>query len=309
MSINVEKILVTGASGFVGSAVAAKLIDDYQLISVVRKGASKEKIPGQVMSINGLENDVDFSEALADIDVVIHIAAKAHNTSVEESEYYKVNVEGTLNLARQAARCGVKRFIFLSSIGVNGSENQKPFTEADEPQPSELYAESKWRAEQGLWDISEQYNLDVVIIRPPLVYGPNAPGNFGRLVRLAQKGIPLPLGNIKNQRSFIALDNLVDLIATCVEHPDASNQLFVAGDGCDVSTTDLLLGLSRAMGKSLYLIPLPANLLMFFMSAVGKEKMARQLLGSLRVDISKARSLLGWEPPVSFEEGLKRCFK
>ncbi|WP_415906462.1 NAD-dependent epimerase/dehydratase family protein [Neptuniibacter sp. QD72_48] len=309
MSINVEKILVTGASGFVGSAVAAKLIDDYQLISVVRKGASKEKIPGQVMSINGLENDVDFSEALADIDVVIHIAAKAHNTSVEESEYYKVNVEGTLNLARQAARCGVKRFIFLSSIGVNGSENQKPFSEADEPQPSELYAESKWRAEQGLWDISEQYNLDVVIIRPPLVYGPNAPGNFGRLVRLAQKGIPLPLGNIKNQRSFIALDNLVDLIATCVEHPDASNQLFVAGDGCDVSTTDLLLGLSRAMGKSLYLIPLPANLLMFFMSAVGKEKMARQLLGSLRVDISKARSLLGWEPPVSFEEGLKRCFK
>jgi nucleoside-diphosphate-sugar epimerase len=202
----------------------------------------------------------------------------------------------------------VKRFLFISSIGVNGNINTRPFTEDDEPNPAEPYALSKWEAEQGLWEIQRETGMEVVIIRPPLVYGPNAPGNFGSLMRWVEKGLPLPLGAIDNQRSLVALDNLVDLIITCIDHPAAANQVFLAGDGEDLSTTELLRGVARAMGKSAHLIPVPPSLLMLGATLLGKKAVAQRLLGSLQVDISKARRLLGWQPPVSVEEGLRRCF-
>jgi len=224
------------------------------------------------------------------------------------AEYRRVNVDGALNLARQAATAGVKRFIFISSIGVNGNINTRPFTEGDTPNPAELYAQSKWEAEQGLWEIQRETGMELVIIRPPLVYGPNAPGNFGSLMRWVEKGVPLPLGAIHNQRSLVALDNLVDLIIACIDHPAAANQVFLAGDGQDLSTTELLRGVARAMGKSSRLIPVPSSLLMLGATLLGKKAVAQRLLGSLRVDISKARNVLGWEPPISVEEGLRRCF-
>ncbi len=223
-------------------------------------------------------------------------------------EFRKVNVDGTLALARQAAAAGLSRFIFISSIGVNGNINTRPFTENDNPGPAEPYAQSKWEAEQGLWEIQRETGIDIVIIRPPLVYGPEAPGNFGSLVRWVERRMPLPLGAIHNQRSLVALDNLVDLIITCIDHPAASNQVFLAGDGQDLSTTELLRGVAKAMGKPSRLIPVPATLLMQGATLLGKKPVAQRLLGSLQVDISKARSLLGWEPPVSVEEGLRRCF-
>jgi len=259
-----------------------------------------------------LESASNWMDALEGVNTVIHTAARAHVMKDEVpdplAEYRKVNVAGTLNLARQAAQAGVKRFIFISSIGVNGNINICPFTEHDEPSPAEPYAQSKWEAEQGLWDIQRETGMELVIIRPPLVYGANAPGNFGSLVCWIEKGVPLPLGAIHNKRSLVALDNLVDLIVTCIDHPAAANQVFLAGDGQDVSTTELLRGVGRTMGKPARLIPVPAGMLMFGAGFLGKKAVAQRLLGSLQVDISKARSLLGWEPPLSVEEGLRRCF-
>jgi nucleoside-diphosphate-sugar epimerase len=219
-----------------------------------------------------------------------------------------VNVAGTLNLAAQASEAGVERFVFLSSIGVNGNANTSAFSETDLPRPEGDYAQSKLEAEQGLWDIQRRTGMEIVILRPPLVYGPDAPGNFNSLVRWVQKGVPLPLGAINNKRSLVALDNLVDLIITCIDHPAAANQVFLAGDGQDVSTTELLRGVGQAMGKPARLIPVPAGMLTFGAGLLGKKAVAQRLLGSLQVDISKARNLLGWEPPLSVEEGLRRCF-
>ena len=285
-------ILLTGASGFVGKSVV-KQINGCSIgpLRCVYRKPLPSKPPGSIVvpEING---ESDWERAVADPLI----------------EYRRVNVEGTLNLARQAAQAGVKRFIFISSIGVNGNVNTCPFTEHDEPNPVEPYAQSKREAEQGLWDIQGETGMELVIIRPPLVYGPNAPGNFGSLMRWVEKGVPLPLGAIHNKRSLVALDNLVDLIITCIEHPAAANQVFLAGDGQDVSTSELLRGVGRAMGKPARLIPVPAGLLMFGAGLLGKKAVAQRLLGSLQVDISKARNLLGWEPPLSVEEGLRRCF-
>jgi len=226
------------------------------------------------------------------------------------AEYRKVNVEGTLNLARQAAKAGVSRFVYISSIKVNGEQTAsgKPFTPDDEPAPEDSYGVSKLEAETGLHEIASETGMEVVIIRPPLVYGPGVKGNFASMIKLVDKGLPLPLGAIHNKRSLVALDNLVDLITTCIDHPAAANQVFLAGDGQDVSTTELLRGVGRAMGKPARLIPVPAGMLMFGAGLLGKKAVGQRLLGSLQVDISKARNLLGWEPPLSVEEGLRRCF-
>lgn len=305
-------ILLTGATGFVGSRLAETLNDmsDIDLTCAVRRfGAAGS---GREVVVSGLEADTSWSDALADQQVVIHAAARAHIIRDEVpdplAEYRRVNVEGTLNLARQAAESGAKRFVFISSIGVNGNTNSRPFTEDDEPSPAEPYAQSKLEAELGLRAIAEEAGMEVTFIRPPLVYGRNAPGNFGSLVKWVSKGVPLPLGSIRNKRSLVALDNLVDLIVTCVDHPAAANQVFLVADGKDLSTTELLQGVSRAMDKPARLIPVPAAMLMFGASLLGKEAVAQRLLGSLQVDISKARNLLGWEPPLAVDEGLRRCF-
>lgn len=224
-------------------------------------------------------------------------------------EYQRVNVEGTVRLARQAAAAGVKRFIFVSSIGVNGNASTRPFSAEDEPRPAEPYARSKWEAERELLKIHEETGMELVIIRPPLVYGPNAPGNFGSLVRWIEKGIPLPLGAIDNKRSLVGIDNLVDLIVCCIDHPAAANQTFLAGDGEDISTTELLRGVGTAMRKPARLIPVPAALLYVGATLLGRRAMAQRLLGSLQVDIGKTRKLLGWQPPYTVAEGLRRCFE
>lgn len=305
-------ILLTGSTGFVGSALLTALqkLPGCRVVSAVRSAASASD---DVVVVGDIDGATDYSSALAGVNVVIHAAARAHIMKDEVSdplaEYRRVNVDGTLNLARQAAVAGVKRFIFISSIGVNGNINTRPFTENDDPNPAELYAQSKWEAEQGLWEIQRETGMQLVIVRPPLVYGPNAPGSFGSLIRWVKKGIPLPLGAVRNKRSLVALDNLVDLIITCINHPVAANQVFLAGDGQDLSTTELLRGVAKAMGKPSRLLPVPAGFLKLAATLLGKKAVADRLLGSLQVDISKARNLLGWNPPVTVEEGLKRCFK
>jgi nucleoside-diphosphate-sugar epimerase len=250
---------------------------------------------------------------LAGVAVVVHAAARAHvmdETAVDSlAEFRRVNVAGTLRLAEQAAAMGVRRYVFVSSIGVNGVQSApgKAFSEADQPNPHNAYALSKWEAEQGLIQIAVETGLEVVIIRPPLVYGPGAPGNFGSLMRAVRRGWPLPLGAIHNQRSLVALDNLVDFIVTCITHPQAANQTFLVSDGQDLSTTELVRGMVQAAGVPSRLLPVPVWALQAGASLLGKGDVVQRLCGNLQVDISKARSLLGWAPPVSVQEGLRRA--
>jgi UDP-glucose 4-epimerase len=219
-----------------------------------------------------------------------------------------VNLEGTIALARQAVKFGVKRFIFISSIKVNGEETiiGKPFTADDEPAPRDPYGVSKAEAEQALLGLAATTGMEVVIIRPVLVYGPGVKANFRMLMKWLSKGIPLPLGLVRNKRSLVALDNLVDLIITCIDHPAAANQVFLVSDGEDLSTTELLQRVGKALGKSARLIPVPACLINIAAMLIGKREVSKRLLGSLQVDISKTCKLLDWAPPVSVDEALKR---
>jgi nucleoside-diphosphate-sugar epimerase len=256
--------------------------------------------------------ETNWQAALSGADTVVHLAARAHvleeKTDDPLREFRLVNVEATWNLARQAAAGSVRRFVFVSSIGVNGnSTGLVPFSERDAPHPQEAYAVSKHEAEQALRDLAAHSSMETVVIRPPLVYGPEAPGNFGRLCRLVQRAPLLPFGSVDNRRSLIALDNLVDFIVTCMEHPSAANETFLVSDGEDLSTTDLMRRLARAMGKPSRLIPVPSALLMTGAALAGRRQMAQRLIGSLQVDISKARRILGWVPPVSVDEGLRRA--
>lgn len=306
MSINV---LVTGGTGFVAGRLLPLLVKrpETNVFTSVRKSVEISQVG--IYEVLTLDGDTDWSEPLADKDIVIHAAGLAHEPNRDESEFYQVNVLGAVNLARQAAKSGVKRFIFLSSIGVNGGMNTAPFKESDTPNPTEPYARSKWKAEQALREVQQETQMDIVILRPPLIYGPKAPGNFGSLVRWVEKGVPLPLGAVHNQRSLVSIDNLVDLINVCIDHPAAANQTFLVSDDQVVSTTELLRLVAMSMGKSPRLIPVPASVLLWAASLVGKKAKGDKLLGSLRVDSSKARNVLGWEPPFTTKEGLCRCFE
>jgi len=308
-----DRILITGVSGFVGGRLADCIIDScvYGVTGVSRTALSKSYPVFEIPSFF----DLPAVDALFDgVSVVVHAAARVHVMSDTESDplqaFREVNVEGALNFARQAAAAGVKRFIFISSIKVNGEQTRlgQPFFSHDDPLPEDFYGISKHEAEQGLRELAAETGMEVVIIRPPLVYGPGVKGNFASMIKLVGKGLPLPLGAVHNKRSLVALDNLVDLIIVCIDHLAAANQVFLAGDGQDLSTTELLQGVAKAMGKPSRLVPVPAELLMFGATVLGKKAMAQRLLGSLQVDISKARNLLGWQPPLSVEEGLKRCF-
>jgi len=302
------KVLLTGSTGFVGRAVLTtiKVKSGVEVSVAVRRKTAEGVAEYLVGDLSGV---TDWSASLFGQHVVIHAAALAHTPSGDTAAFYKANTAGTINLARQAAVAGVKRFIYVSSIGVNGCINDRPFSVNDRPCPAEPYAFSKLEAERGLWRVQDETGLEVVIIRPPLVYGPRAPGSFGHLVRWIERGIPLPLGAIYNKRSLVGIDNLVDLIIRCIDHPAAANQVFLAGDGEDLSTTELLRGVGKAMGKPARLIPVPAGLLQFGATLLGKKAMAQRLLGSLQVDISKTCELLDWKPPYTVEEGLRRCFE
>jgi nucleoside-diphosphate-sugar epimerase len=263
--------------------------------------------------VASIDGSTDWHDALAGCDAVVHLAARVHvmteTTADPLNEFRRVNVQGTLNLARQAAAAGVRRFVFVSSIKVNGEATQPgaPFTADDAPTPLDAYGVSKMEAEQGLREIARQTGMEVVIIRPPLVYGPGVKANFATMMRWLKRGVPLPLGAIHNQRSLVALDNLVDLIVTCLTHLAAANQTFMVSDGEDVSTTELLRRMGQAMGHPARLVPVPASWLKVAVGLLGKGDVAQRLCGSLQVDISKTRELLGWTPPVSLDEGLRRA--
>lgn len=307
------KIMLTGASGFVGSALMAALASaaSIHVVTAVRKGGAGP----DCVAVGNIDGNTVFSEALAEVDVVIHAAARAHimRDEVDDplAEYRKVNVDGTLNLARQAVAAGVRRFVFLSSIKVNGEATAQgsPFQADDVPVPEDAYGVSKLEAEQGLMRVMAETGMEVVIIRPPLVYGSGVKGNFASMIKLIDRGVPLPLGAIHNKRSLVGIDNLVDLIIRCIDHPTAANQVFLVGDGEDVSTTQLLRDVAKAMGKAARLIPVPAGMLQFGAILLGKKVMAQRLLSSLQVDISKTCELLDWKPPYTVEEGLRRCFE
>ena len=257
-----------------------------------------------------------WTGALQGIECVVHLAARVHimeNAAAADTlaEFRRINVEDTLNLARQAVLAGVRRFVFISSIKVNGESTRKgqPFTDADFPCPVDAYAISKYEAECGLRELSAQSAMEVVIIRPPLVYGPGVKANFLTMVRWLRRGVPLPLGAIHNARSLVALDNLVDLICTCIDHPAAANQILLVSDGHDVSTTELLRQMASAMGREARLVPAPQWIVEAGVSLFGGKELARRLCGSLQIDISKTRELLQWTPPLSLDEGLRRVMQ
>ena len=314
-NMSYNSVLLTGVTGFLGSRLAMTLHTklDVDLTATVRRCI--ETPPVRIVRVQDLDSNTDWSVALTNQQVVIHAAALAHTMKYEHAdqlaEYRKVNVDGTLNLARQAARQGVRRFIFISSINVNGLETvlDSPIKACSAPSPSDITGITKYEAEQGLQKIAAETSMEVVIIRPALVYGPGVKGNFASMIQLVEKGLPLPLGAIYNKRSLVAIDNLVDLIITCIDHPAATNQIFLAADGEDLSTTELLRGVAKAAGKPSRLFPVPAALLKLTATVLGKRAVTDRLLGSLQVDISKAKTLLCWQPPVSVEEGLRRCFQ
>jgi nucleoside-diphosphate-sugar epimerase len=300
------KICVTGATGFVGSALCKALaVSGHDLVKVVRKG----KEAGMV-AVGDIGAATVWVEAVAGCDVVVHLAARVHvmhETAADPAALFDaVNTVGTRKLVQAAAAAGVKRFVFVSTVKVNGERTASghPFTETDAPAPQDAYARSKYQAEEDLKQLAAQKGMEWVIIRPPLVYGPGVKANFAALAKATGKGWPLPLGSIRNQRSMVALDNLVDFISCCTYHPQAANQIFLISDGHDLSTPELVRQLALAAEATARLPCIPVALLKTAAALLGKKGVVERMSESLQVDISKARTLLKWVPPVTVEQGL-----
>lgn len=307
-------VLLTGASGFVGKAVLKTAQQRGLDIRPVFRSLDSAKGYPEAVLVSGLDDAADWSQALQGVDVVIHAAARAHIMREEAldplAEYRRVNVEGTLNLARQAAAAGVRRFVFISSIKVNGEATapDHPFTAGDNPAPEDAYGVSKAEAEAQLKLVAQETGIEVTIIRPPLIYGPGVKGNFASLISLVRRGLPLPLGGVThNRRSLVGLDNLVDLILVCADHPKAANQTFLISDGEDLSTTELLRKVAKALRQPARLLWVPAGLISFMAALLGKKVISERLVGSLQVDIRKTCEMLNWKPSVAVDEGLRRA--
>jgi nucleoside-diphosphate-sugar epimerase len=307
------KVLVTGATGFIGSALLRRLErTGLEVLACARSVPASSAGSGRVQ---WLERDLGFSgdplEGVDDLDVVVHLAARVHVIDEKAGrpleQYRRVNVGGSSRMARSAARRGAKRFVFISSIGVNGNRSSRPFTKDDPPCPAGAYAVSKFEAETELKTVAAETGLELVVIRPPLVYGPGAPGNFGRLLRAVRMGVPLPFAMVRNRRSLVARANLVDLISVCIGHPAASGRVFLVSDGQDVSTPELIRKMARAAGLPARLFPVPPRLLMLAAGACGKKADLERLVGSLEVDISDTCTTLGWRPPVSLDRGVSNA--
>jgi nucleoside-diphosphate-sugar epimerase len=298
------KILITGSNGFIGRTLTNKLKLGH---TVIGHGKTGDNISN---SSDFFEVDIDsqsnWQECLSGVNAIVHLAAVAHNNSKAPELINEVNVKGTINLAQQAVKNGVKRLVFISSIGVLGNSTSKPFDERSIESPHSDYAKSKLDAEQALLKVAQETGLEVVIIRPVLVYGAGAPGNFGKLVNLVQKMPFLPFALCRNKRSFISVDNLVDFISTCVEHPKAKNEIFCISDGEDVSIKEFTNGIAEGLSKKLIQLPIPVFIFKLLGLITGKAEMIDQLVGDLQVDSSKARELLGWTPPVTMAETFKK---
>jgi len=307
-------VLITGATGLVGHAVTQRLSDlkSVEVTVLVRSYARTLADKVEQIQFEGLGVNLSYTNVFKGIDVVIHAAARVHVMSDAAGgplvEFRKINVDGTLNLAKQAAQAGVKRFVFISSIKVNGesTSDKKPFSPDDDYIPDDPYGLSKYEAEQALLKLVKGTGMEVVIIRPPLIYGPGVKANFATMMRWVNKGVPLPLGAVHNKRSLLALDNLVDFILLCSTHPKAANEVFLISDGEDVSTTELLSKVAYALEKQPWLIPIPVGFMTFIARILGKKDVANRLFGSLQVDSSKARNLLGWKPVITMDEQLKK---
>jgi len=308
------RVAVTGATGLVGQALCSALTPHDFLIRAIVRSANIDLKSSlfAIAPISEINGQTDWFNALEDIDCIVHCAARAHVMNETETDalaaYRAVNVDGTRRLAEQAVKSGVKRLVYLSSIKVNGEQTSTGvgFTATDFAKPEDPYGISKWEAEQVLLEVAARTGLEVVIIRPPLVYGSGVKGNFHSMLKWLSRGIPLPLGAIHNTRSLVGIDNLVDLIITCINHPAAANQTFLVSDGEDLSTTDLLRRLGKVLHKPARLLPVPASVLGFTAQLAGKKAVAQRLLGNLQVDISKTREVLDWSPPVSVDEGLQK---
>jgi nucleoside-diphosphate-sugar epimerase len=309
-------ILVSGASGFLGNAVVQALSAVGQPVLAVSRHLpiSPPAKHGQLqwMSVGDINGHTEWQVALRGVRAIVHCAARNHVMAEDDGDalaaYREVNVVGTLHLARRAVQEGIRRFVFVSSIKVNGEQTPpgRPFNERSACAPQDAYGQSKAEAEQSLLALAAQTGLELVIIRPPLVCGPGVKGNVARLMKLVSSGVPLPLGAIRNRRSLIGLDNLVDLLIRCVDHPSAAGQTFLVSDGEDLSTPDLLRRIAAAMGRSARLVPVPVSLLRISGSVLGKRAELDRLIGSLQIDSSHTRDVLDWTPPVSVQECIRR---
>lgn len=300
------KILVTGANGLVGRALCSVLDQTKDhVVRAVRTSTTPWEVP-----VGDLNEDTDWSEALGHkTDVVVHLAAQVPLSDVASrapgDQYTEVNTLGTANLARQCAQYGVKRFIFISTVKVLGEGKSEPYRDTDLAIPADAYAMSKWEAEQTLWQIAAETGMEVVVLRPPLVYGPGVKGNFLRLMQAINKGRPFPFGAIHNRRSLIYLGNLVDVIRRCLTHPKAAGKTFLVSDGDDVSTPELVRRIAASLGRRPFLLPVPVLCMRWAGRVLGKKAAVDRLLGSLRVDISPLREELGWTPPYTMRAGLE----
>lgn len=308
-----NKVLVTGATGFVGSVLMTELkkCSSVKVISAVRK--LNTSMDDDTIVVGDIDGSTDYSAAINGVDVVIHCAARAHIMRDKSSEplveYRKVNFDGTLNLAKQAIKTGVKRFVFVSSIKVNGEHSPlgKPFKHGDISNPLDDYGVSKSETELQLIELSNATGLEVVIIRPTLVYGPGVKANFASLMNLVSKGIPLPFGYItQNKRSLVSVTNLVDLIITCIDHPKAANQVFLVSDDHDVSTSEMVCEMAKALGKPTWQLPVPVWCYKLVGKLFNKSAVVDRLTGSLQVDITHTKETLGWAPPQTLPDGFKQ---
>lgn len=303
------RVLVTGVNGFIGTAIVTKLHeqDRYQVRTLGR--ASSSLIPGDYHSVD-LSLSKDWTSFLTDVDVVVHCAARAHIMKDQSNDpllsFREINTQATLDLAGQAADAGVKRFIFISSVKVNGERTflNRSYNEKCQPIPEDPYGLSKFEAEQGLLAMARSTGMQVVIIRPPLVYGPGVKGNLLSLLKIARLGLPLPFGSIRNMRSMVYVGNLVDFIIKCIDHPAAANEIFLISDGRDTSTSELIRLIRQRMGMPSRLLPFPPVMLLFIARLVGKRAMMERLCGNLQVDSSNARKKIGWSAPFTVEDGI-----
>lgn len=307
-----KRVLITGATGFIGRQLSVRLSEEgIDLIASVRHFSNFLSDTILQVVVGDLSSETNWSNALDSVSTVIHTAARVHvmsDSANSLAKFRQVNLDGTMNLAKQAVAAGVDRFIFISSIKVHGESTRlyQSFTEMDTPEPVDPYGISKFETEQALYQLAKETGMEVVCIRPPLVYGARVKANFLSMMKWLYKGVPLPFGAIHNKRSLVALDNLVDFIITCVDHPAAANEVFLVADGEDLSTTELLNRVAGALGKKSRLLPVNQKVLEFCLKLIGKKDLAQRLCGSLQVDISKAERLLNWTPPVSVDEGLRR---